>query len=101
MNEREKSAPAGAKNAEPRPHRLSLDERAHLQISGVSDVDRFDESEAVLSTSRGELTIRGRDLHVQQMDLEAGNLTLDGTVEALLYADDAPRPGGGWRRLFR
>lgn len=84
-----------------RPHKVSLDERRHLQISGVSDVDRFDESAVVLSTSHGELTVRGHGLHVQQMDLEAGDLVLDGTVDALLYADDAPRQGGGWRRLFR
>ena len=100
MNERDKIAVHAKETAEPRPHRIVLDERAHLQISGVSDVDRFDESAVALSTSRGELTIRGRNLHVQHMDLDAGDLTLDGTVEALLYADDAPHPGG-WRRLFR
>ena len=101
MNEGDKSAAHTKETAEPRPHQVTLDERRHVQISGVSDVDRFDESAVVLSTSRGELTVRGHGLHVQQMDLDAGKLVLDGTVDALLYADDVPRQGGGWRRLFR
>lgn len=101
MNEQAKSTASGTKSAEPGPHRLALDERRHLEITGVSDVDRFDETAVVLSTAQGELTVRGRGLHVQQMDLDAGRLVLDGTVEALLYADDVPRSGGGWRRLFR
>ena len=96
MNEKVKNDETGS-----RPHQVTLDERRHLQISGVSDVDRFDESAVALSTSRGELTVRGRDLHVQQMDLDAGRLIIDGAVEALIYADDVPRQGGGWRRLFR
>ena len=35
------------------PHRLSLDNRAKLTLTGVEDVERFDEEEIVMSTSAG------------------------------------------------
>ena len=45
------------------PHRLTLDGRARLTLTGVEDVERFDETEIVMSTSAGALTIRGSELH--------------------------------------
>ena len=37
------------------PHRLELMDRAHLTVSGVEDVERFDENTVVLSTAQGGL----------------------------------------------
>ena len=43
-----------------REHRLTLEQREHLVISGVEEVERFDEESIVLTTNMGELEIRGR-----------------------------------------
>ena len=43
-------------------HRLELTGREQLTVSGVEDVDRFDETGIIMSTSAGILTITGEDL---------------------------------------
>ena len=43
------------------PHRLELMDRAHLTVSGVEDVERFDESGVIMTTSAGTLIVTGED----------------------------------------
>ena len=44
------------------PHSLVLKDRANLTVTGVTDVDSFDETAIVAYTDIGELTIRGTEL---------------------------------------
>ncbi|MBR3641681.1 MAG: YabP/YqfC family sporulation protein [Oscillibacter sp.] len=81
-------------------HRLELTGREKLTVSGVEDVERFDENGIVLATSAGTLLITGTDLHIGKLSLEGGGLFVDGQIDALTY-EDAPRAGGGlFARLF-
>lgn len=82
------------------PHKLTLDGRGQLTVTGVVDVEQFDEQQAVLETSRGLLMIRGRGLHLQMLSLDGGQIEVEGTVDALVYEDEAPT-GGWFGRLFR
>ena len=83
------------------PHTLTLKDRNLLTVSGVSDVDAFDETEAVLYTSMGQLTVKGEGLHMQQLCVETGDLTVTGTVKELLYTDIRARSDTFFRKLFR
>ena len=80
-------------------HRLQLEGREKLTVAGVEDVERFDETTIVLSTSLGELVVRGQDLHIETLSLGGGDLKVEGTVEALTFQDEAPR-GGFFARLL-
>ena len=74
-------------------HRVELDGRERLIVSGVDDVDRFDENEIVMTTSAGTLIVTGESLHI-------GKLSVDGRIDSLLY-EDTDRPSGGLlSRLF-
>ena len=80
-------------------HRLELDGREKLVVSGVEDVERFDETGIVMSTSAGILTVMGEGLHIGKLSLEGGELYVDGRIDSLSYEE--PRTGGGLlRRLF-
>lgn len=83
------------------PHGLTLEDRQKMSVSGVNDVIHFDETQVILSTSQGMLTIRGSDLHVDQLSLDSGELRLTGTVEMLEYDDRTVSGGGLLGRLFR
>ena len=52
MNNNEEKRSVGA-------HNLILEERGNLTITGVEDVDSFDEETVVVYTGLGELTVRG------------------------------------------
>lgn len=81
------------------PHKLTLNERRQLSMTGVTEVVSFEDSAVVLQTSLGTLIVQGRELQLKNLSLEGGQVEVDGTVSALVYEE--PRQSGGWkRRLF-
>ena len=81
-------------------HRLELIGRDRLTVSGVEDVERFDETGIIMSTSAGTLVITGEDLHIGKLSLDGGELHVDGRVDSVSYEDDGPSRGGFFSRLF-
>lgn len=83
-------------------HNLILENRKSLSISGITDVDSFDEKEISLYTQLGELTIQGRELHIDAMSVETGDMTITGDIWAIIYGDrDKKGPISALGRLFR
>lgn len=87
-------------SAMPTGHRVELEERQRLVISGVEDVERFDEQTIVLTTTMGELEIQGEGLHIETLSLNGGELKVDGEIQALIYGDGQRETGGFFARLF-
>lgn len=79
------------------PHRLSLNERRELNVTGVTEVVSFEDSAVVLHTGLGTLIVQGRNLQLKTLSLEGGEVAVEGAISALIYEE--PR-AGGWRRLF-
>ena len=89
-----------AKAAPPkRAHDVSMKSRRRLLLSGVEEVESFDEHEIVMQTTEGSLTLHGEGLCVGELSTETGELSVEGLVTELRYEDTAPR-GGFWARLF-
>lgn len=83
-------------------HNMILENRKSLSISGITDVDSFDEKEISLYTQLGELTVQGRELHIDAMSVETGDMTITGDIWALIYGDrDKKGPISALGRLFR
>ena len=81
-------------------HRLELTGRERLTVSGVEDVERFDETGIVMSTSAGTLVVTGEDLHIGKLNLDGGELHVEGRVDSVTYEDDGAGRGGFFSRLF-
>lgn len=81
-------------------HRLELDGRERLSISGVEDVERFDENEIVMSTTVGTLIVSGENLHIGKLSLDGGELQVDGRINSISYEEQAQAQGGLMHRLF-
>ena len=81
---------------------IILENRRSLSISGITDVDSFDEREISLYTHLGELTVKGRELHIDSMSTETGDMTITGDIWAVIYGDrDRKGPVSALGRLFR
>ena len=81
---------------------IILENRKSLSISGITDVDSFDEKTIVLYTQLGELTIQGRELHIDSMSVETGDMSITGDIWAIIYGDkDKKGPISALGRLFR
>ena len=79
------------------PHKLCLNQRRELTMTGVTEVVSFEETAVVLRTALGTLIVQGTGLQLKTLSLDGGQVAVDGAVSALIYEE--PRLGG-WKRLF-
>lgn len=83
-------------------HSLILQDRQMLELSGVTDVDSFDENEISLYTTLGEMVIRGKGLHVNAMNVDTGDMQIDGDIHSVVYGDkDRKKKPSLWGKLIR
>ena len=82
-------------------HQVMMEGRSSLSVSGVEEVESFDETTIVMNTVKGTLVVRGEGLHIEKLSLDGGDLKVEGTVDSLIYEDDGREKGGFLARLLR
>ena len=83
-------------------HNIILEGRKRLSVSGVTDVDHFDENTVLLYTTMGEMTVRGVDLHVNTLSVESGEMDIEGEISGIVYGDpDRRSPLSLFGKIFR
>lgn len=82
------------------PHALALDERARLNVTGVQEIERFDEQLVVVRTVKGELSVHGEGMKVDMLDKSGGTLHVTGRIDELVYSRPHEEKGGFWARLW-
>ena len=80
------------------PHKLTLDERQKLTMTGVTEVVSFDDTAVVLHTNLGTLEVQGQQLKLKTLSLDGGQVAVDGHISALYYEE--PREKRGLREWF-
>ncbi len=83
------------------PHSVIMEDRKKLSVSGVTDIDSFDEQTVIAITELGELTIRGWNLHITRLNLEQSELLVDGEISSLTYTDTRPQAKGFFAKVLR
>ena len=86
-------------NTMKRPHILTMDNRRLLTLSGVEDVSGFDEQTISVKLSGASLVVKGADLHISKLNLESGDVVIDGQISSLQYLGASS--GSLRSRLFR
>lgn len=81
-------------------HLLSVENRKNLVATGVLDVDRFDEKAVVVLTNMGVLTVEGEDLHINRLNVENGEISIEGELDRFYYTD-LKEKAGVFKGLFR
>ncbi len=69
-------------------HKLIIENREYIEIKGVLHVESFDDQEIVLETEQGLLAMRGEELHIKHLNLEQGELYIDGFLLELVYSEE-------------
>ncbi len=83
-----------------RPHNVIMEGRKSLSVSGVTDVDSFDEQAVILYTDMGQLTVKGNGLHIERLNTDLGEISMTGNIYGLMYTDEREK-SGFLGRLFR
>ena len=81
-------------------HKVEMLGRASLAVTGVEDVESFDEAEIVMNTSQGNLIVRGSGLHIGKISLDVGEMRVEGLISELMYEEQSSVQGGFWSKLF-
>ena len=68
-------------------HKLVLNNRKTSVMTGILDVLAFDLNEILLETEQGMLMIKGKDLHVNRLSLEKGEVDVTGQIDSCTYSD--------------
>jgi len=75
-------------------HNFLLEGREKMSVSGVNDVDIFNPDMIVVQTEMGMLTVKGADLHINKLNLEASELIIEGEIASCIYSDKQVNQGG-------
>ena len=82
-------------------HNIIMENRNRLSVSGVKDVGAFNEEMIQLSTSMGELIVKGYNLHINKLNIDDGELKIDGEIASLVYEESKGEKESFLSRLFK
>lgn len=66
---------------------LILENREKLSVSGVENVDNFNDNTIVVNTVRGAMTIKGEELNISKLNLDDGNIIIEGIINSIIYTN--------------
>ncbi len=84
-------------------HFVRVNNRRTIEISGVKEVDSFDNEEFLLQTVMGYMVIRGENLQIKNLDVDQGNVAIKGKIYELSYMDEqqGDKTKGLFSKLFK
>ncbi len=88
---------------ERKKHTVSLENREKIVICDVKDVESFDEERIAVLTSMGLLTVVGSDFRMHKLNVDDGQLIIEGWIDELKYSETRTKDtqGGFFSRLFQ
>ena len=88
----------------PKVQNLILENREKLSVSGVIDVESFNDESIIVDTELGVLVVKGVDLHINKLNIDSSELGIEGEIISCEYSDrEGPRNKGGgfFARMFK
>ncbi|MFC0274274.1 sporulation protein YabP [Metabacillus herbersteinensis] len=84
-------------------HDVIMRGRKLLDITGVKQVESFDNEEFLLDTVMGALAIRGQNLQMKNLDVDKGIVSIKGRIYDLIYLDEqqTEKAKGLFSKLFK
>lgn len=82
-------------------HSVFLENREEMKITGVEEVDSYNENSIVLSTIKGGISIKGEGMSINKLNLDEGSLRVAGTINSLIYISKGGEPKNFIGKLFK
>lgn len=79
---------------------LHLENRKVLKLTGIKEVLSFQENQAEFDSTLGILQVTGEKMHMEKLDLETGEVVLQGKIDSLYYPEDTPKEKKGFLSRF-
>ena len=82
------------------PQNITMEDRRRLTITGVEDIESFDDLTVIANTTRGTVAVKGHELRLEKLSLDSGEVVIEGTIDSVEYEDDVRVSEGFFSRLF-
>jgi|AntRauTorcE11897_2_1112592.scaffolds.fasta_scaffold00095_47 sporulation protein YabP len=98
---------AVSKNEQPkenkaRPHKLVINDKENLSITGISRVYNANKTIISLQVNDTNLVIEGADMQVTKLDVNAGNLEATGKMNSVKYTNSSQKSAKNlFSRVFK
>lgn len=91
------------KVSKPKIQNIILENREKLSVSGVIDVESFNDESVIIETDLGVLIVRGEDLHINRLNLDSSELIVEGDIVSCEYTDSGSKSKGlgFFSRMFK
>ena len=80
---------------------IIIESRKKISVSAVEDVDSFDEDSIILLTSLGTLIVKGANFHINKLNVDTGELVIEGDIDSCTFDDKASAKGSFWSKMFK
>ena len=80
---------------------ITLEGRKKLNITGVKEVENFDDNGMTLITDLGTLAVRGNDVKIEKLNLDSEDIVATGDFYSLEYINDDNTRRGMFSKMFR
>lgn len=81
-------------------HDLIVESRRKVTMTGINDVESFDEETITAQSGCGEITIHGKGLKISRLSVESGDMTVEGEIDSVIYSE-GKATGSFLSRVFR
>lgn len=81
-------------------HDLVIENRQKATMTGINDVESFDEEVILARSDCGNITIRGRELKISRLSVESGDMVVEGEIDSVVYSE-SKTAGSFFSRVFR
>lgn len=82
-------------------HNLTLRGRSSLTISGIEHIYSFNDKKVELRTSAGEMVIEGENLDMGKLNLDESVISVQGTINSIVYSKERKPQESFIKRLFK
>lgn len=83
-------------------HTINVLNRDEIEITGVVDVNSYNEEELDVRTLSGNLIVTGQGFNVKKLDVESGVMCVRGRLDSIYYSDDTTEENKTFlKRFFR
>ncbi|MEW8973597.1 MAG: sporulation protein YabP [Tissierellaceae bacterium] len=80
---------------------ILIEDRSRINITGVEQVDSYNDNTIVLSTIKGGISIKGEGLNISKLNIDDGSLNISGSISSLTYISKEGAPKNFMGRIFK
>ena len=80
---------------------IIIESRVKMSVTGVADVVSFDDNSVILDTELGGMAIQGRGFRINKLNVDIGELVVDGEIDGFSYEDIEKNKPGLFAKMFK